>query len=48
VAVHTVTLRLSASLHDDFQSRAERAHRSLEAELLAALATVAALPPAPL
>lgn len=42
MAVHAVTLRLPAALHDHFQSRAERAHRSLEAELLDALATVAA------
>lgn len=42
MAVHDVTLRLPAPLYDHFQSRAERAHRSLEAELLDAVATVAA------
>jgi hypothetical protein len=42
MAAHAVTLRLPAPLYDHFQSRAERAHRSLEAELLDAVATVAA------
>lgn len=42
MAAHAITLRLPAPLYDHFQSRAERAHRSLEAELLDAVATVAA------
>lgn len=42
MAVHDVTLRLPSTLYDHFQSRAERAHRSLEAELLDAVATAAA------
>jgi hypothetical protein len=42
MAAHAVTLRLPPPLFDHFQSRAERAHRSLEAELLEAVATVAA------
>jgi len=42
MAAHAVTLRLPASLYDLFSSRAERAQRSLEAELLDAVATVAA------
>lgn len=42
MSAHAVTLRLPAPLYDLFQSRAERAHRSLEAELLDAVATVAA------
>jgi hypothetical protein len=42
MAAHPVTLRLPETLYDLFQSRAERAHRSLEAELLDAVATVAA------
>jgi hypothetical protein len=42
MAAHAVTLRLPPPLYDHFQSRAERAHRSLEAELLEAVATVAA------
>jgi len=41
MAAHAVTLRLPAPLYDHFQSRAERAHRSLEAELLDAVATAA-------
>ncbi|MEA2604315.1 MAG: hypothetical protein QOF89_5307 [Acidobacteriota bacterium] len=41
MAAHAITLRLPAPLYDHFQSRAERAHRSLEAELLDAVATVA-------
>ncbi len=40
MAAHPVTLRLPAPLYDHFQSRAKRAHRSLEAELLDAVATV--------
>jgi hypothetical protein len=39
---HAVTLRLPAPLYEHFSGRAERAHRSLEAELLDAVATVAA------
>ncbi|HXU44069.1 MAG TPA: hypothetical protein VN783_00970 [Thermoanaerobaculia bacterium] len=42
MAAHAVTLRLPPSLYDLFSSRAERAQRSLEAELLEAVATVAA------
>ena len=42
MAAHAITLRLPAPLYDHFQSRAERAHRSLEAEILDAVATVAA------
>jgi hypothetical protein len=42
MAAHAVTLRLPPPLFDHFQNRAERAHRSLEAELLEAVATVAA------
>ena len=42
MAAHAVTLRLPASLYDRFSSRAERAQRSLEAELLEAVATIAA------
>jgi hypothetical protein len=42
MAAHPVTLRLPAPLYSHFQSRAERAQRSLEAELLEAVATVAA------
>lgn len=41
-AAHAVTLRLPASLYDRFSSRAERARRSLEAELLEAVASIAA------
>lgn len=41
MAAHAVTLRLPASLYDLFSTRAERAQRSLEAELLDAVATVA-------
>jgi hypothetical protein len=41
MAAHAVTLRLPAPLYDHFQNRAERAHRSLEAELLDAVATAA-------
>jgi hypothetical protein len=42
MAAHAVTLRIPAPLYDHFQSRAERAHRSLEAEILDVVATVAA------
>lgn len=42
MAAHAVTLRLPAPLYDRFSSRAERAQRSLEAELLEAVATIAA------
>lgn len=42
MAAHPVTLRIPAPLYDHFQSRAERARRSLEAELLEVVATVAA------
>jgi hypothetical protein len=42
MAAHAVTLRLPVPLYESFKSRAERAHRSLEAELLDAVATVAA------
>ena len=42
MAAHPVTLRLPAPLYDRFSSRAERAQRSLEAELLEAVATIAA------
>ena len=42
MAAHAVTLQLPAPLYDHFQSRAERTRRSLEAELLDAVATVAA------
>lgn len=42
MAARAVTLELPAPLYDHFSSRAERAHRSLEAELLDAVATVAA------
>lgn len=41
MAAHAITLRLPAPLYDHFQSRAERTHRSLEAELLDAVTTVA-------
>jgi hypothetical protein len=42
MSARAVTLELPAPLYDHFSSRAERAHRSLEAELLDAVATVAA------
>src|SRR6185295_15608601 len=42
MSAHAVTLRIPTPLYDHFQNRAERAHRSLEAELLDAVATVAA------
>ncbi len=38
---HAVTLQLPVTLYDHFKSRAERARRSLESELLEAVATVA-------
>ncbi len=38
---HAITLNLPASLYDHFQSRAKSTHRSLEAELLDAVASVA-------
>lgn len=40
MAVHAVTLQLPDPLYSLLQSRAERAQRSLEAELLEAVATV--------
>jgi len=43
MAAHAVTLRLPAPLYDRFSSRAEQAQRSLEAELLEAVATIAAV-----
>ena len=42
MSAHAVTLRIPTPLYDHFQNRAERAHRSLEAELLDAVATAAA------
>ncbi len=41
MTAYAVTLQLPSPLYSHFQSRAERAHRSLEAELLDAVATVA-------
>lgn len=41
MAAHAVTLRLPSQLFDHFRDRADRAHRSLEAEILAAVSTVA-------
>ncbi len=41
MTAHAITLKLPSPLYDHFQSRAERTHRSLEAELLDAVATVA-------
>ncbi len=38
---HAVTLQLPVSLYDHFKSRADQTRRSLEAELLEAVATVA-------
>ncbi len=38
---HAVTLQLPVSLYDHFKSRAKRTRRSLQAELLEAVATVA-------
>lgn len=49
MTAHAVTLQLPGPLYSHFQSRAERTHRSLEAELLDAVAAVASdeedLPP---
>lgn len=42
MAAHPVTLRLPPPLYNHYRNRAEQAHRSLEAELLDAVATVAA------
>ncbi len=42
MAARAVTLRLPEPLYDHFSRRAERAHRSLEAELLDAVAGLAA------
>ena len=42
MAAHPVTLRLPAPLYNHYRNRAERTHRSVEAELLDAVATVAA------
>ena len=42
MTAHAVTLRLSAPLYDHFESRARQTHRSLEAELLEVVASVAA------
>lgn len=42
MAAHPVTLRLPAPLYNHYRNRAEQAHRSLEAELLDAVAIVAA------
>jgi len=42
MAARAVTLRLPDPLYDHFLDRAERSHRSLEAELLDAVAEVAA------
>ena len=41
MAARAVTLELPAPLYDHYSSRAERSHRSLEAELLDAVATAA-------
>lgn len=41
MAAHAITLRLPAPLFDHFRARAERAHRSVEAEILDAVSTVA-------
>jgi hypothetical protein len=41
MSAHAVTLRLPPQLYSHFQNRAEQAHRSLEAELLEAVATAA-------
>ncbi len=41
MTAHAITLQLPAPLYDHFRSRAKRTHRSLEAELLDAVATVA-------
>jgi nucleotidyltransferase/DNA polymerase involved in DNA repair len=42
MAAHPVTLRLPDPLYNHYLNRAEQTHRSLEAELLDAVATVAA------
>jgi hypothetical protein len=42
MAAHAITLRLPDPLYEHFQSRAERARRTLEAEILDVVATVAA------
>jgi len=42
MAAHAITLQLPAPLYDHFRNRAERAHRSLESEILDVVATVAA------
>lgn len=42
MAAHAITLQLPPPLYSLLQTRAERAHRSLEAELLDAVATIAA------
>jgi hypothetical protein len=42
MGAHAVRLRLPVPLYHHFQNRAERAHRSLEAELLDVVAAVAA------
>ena len=41
MTAHAVTLQLPTPLYNHFQSRAEHSHRTLEAELLSAVATVA-------
>ncbi len=41
MTAHAITLKLPSPLYDHFRNRAERTHRSLEAELLDAVATVA-------
>ncbi len=41
MTAHAVTLRLPPPLYKHFRSRAQRAHRTLEAELLDAVTTVA-------
>jgi hypothetical protein len=42
MAAHAIMLRLPTPLFQHFQTKAEREHRSLEAEILDAVATVAA------
>lgn len=41
MTAHAITLQLPAALYAYFQNRAERTHRTVEAELLDAVATVA-------
>lgn len=41
MAAHSVTLRLPAPLYERYRQRAEETHRSVEAELLDAVATAA-------